>query len=173
MRNILVKTVRVLSVGVLTLFGAASFCQAEEDVRSRIQSNMVQTKDGKFTIERYGLCRVFRPEKLGGGVTEPFQVRTYVEAPAKGVVSRDYLVSIFTEIAVTVRTSFASSMIKGLSPEEGLAALRCKPIAAPIGTIDFEAKLHMAKDGVQLEILETASGKKEKQTTTWEQMFGQ
>ena len=56
---------------------------------------------------------------------------------------------------------------------QALDALQCKQVEAAIGTVDFEVNIVMTGDGIQIEVTETASGQKQKQTTTWEQVLGE
>ena len=95
-----------------------------------------------------------------------------MEAPTT-VISRDRFVALGTELAVGLRFNFASDLIKELTPGQALQALQCKQVEAAIGTVNLEVSIVMTGDGMQIEITETASGQKQKQTTTWEQVLGE
>lgn len=148
-----------------------AFAETTADVQSKLKADVVTEKGGKLTIDRFRVCQLFRPEELGGGVTEPFQVKSHAEAPAD-IISRDNFVSLLTEVGINLRVSFAKEYIKGMTPREALTALRCKLIDAPIGAVDFETEIHMSKDGMQLQVTETATGNKDRQTQLWSQVFG-
>ncbi len=60
-----------------------------------------------------------------------------------------------------------------MTPLQALTALRCKVIDAPIGNVDFEVEINMNKDGMQLEVTETATGNKDRQTQLWSRVFGE
>lgn len=166
-RRFVLATVALGLCGLLASSYPA-FAETKDNMKARLRADLVTEKDGRFTIERVRICQLVRPKELGGGATRPFQVRARVEAPADGVISRDNFVALFTEIALSLRVKFAGDLIKGLGPVQALGALRCKPIDAPIGAVDFEADVHMTKDGVQIEMMETASGKRQRQTVTWD-----
>ena len=160
-------------LSVLGMLGCLAFSYpALADSPAQLKTELVVEKDGKFTLDRVRLCQVFRPEELGGGATPPFQVKAHMEAPTT-VISRDRFVALGTELAVGLRVNFASDLIKELTPGQALQALQCKQVEAAIGTVDLEVSIVMTSDGMQIEITETDSGQKQKQTTTWEQVLGE
>lgn len=170
-RTSLLPVATIVLMG-FTAFPIQPFAKATDDIRAKLSSDVVAEKDGTFTIDRLRICRLFRPKELGGGVTQPFQVKSHAEAPVN-VISRDNFVALLAELAVNLRVSFAKGHIEGMTPLQALTALRCKLIEAPIGNVDFEVQVHMNKDGIQLEVTETASGHKNRQTQLWDQVFGQ
>ncbi len=165
-------------LAVITLISGAALslqpalAQSSPSAEARLRSDVVAEQEGKFTIDRFSICQLFRPAELGGGATEPFQVKSHMEAPADGFISCDNFLVFSTEIIVQLRVNFAGDLIQGLTPSEALAALKCKPIEAPIGKVDLEADLYMTPDGVQVAILETSSGQSDTQTRTWNQVLG-
>lgn len=150
-----------------------ALAQSNPSVEARLRNDVVTEQEGKFTIDRFSICQLVRPAILGGGTTDPFQVKSHMEAPTDGFISRDNFVTFSTEIAFQLRVDFASEFIPGLTPSEALAALQCKQIGSPIGKVDLELDLYMTRDGVQVGIRETNSGESETQTRTWNQMLGQ
>jgi hypothetical protein len=168
---------RILALIPLILATALSLqpalAQSNSAVEARLRSDVVTEQEGKFTIDRFSICQLVRPVTLGGGATDPFQVKSHMEAPADGFISRDNFVTFSTEVAFQLRVDFASQFIQGLTPSEALAALLCKQIESPIGKVDLELDLYMTRDGVQVGIRETSSGESETQTRTWNQMLGQ
>jgi len=167
----ILAVITLISGATLTLQPALA--QSNPSAEARLRSDIVKEQDGKFTIDRFSICQLYRPSDLGGGTSEPFQVKSHMEAPADGFISRDNFVTISTETAFQLRVSFAADYILGLTATEALSALQCKPIDAPIGKVDLELDLVMAKGGVQVAILETGSGERDTQTRTWNQMLGQ
>ncbi len=162
----------VMGLLALPVFPYPAAGDTNESSSSQLKADWVVQKDGKFVIDRFQLCQVFRPEDLGGGVTKPFQVSAHIEAPTD-VISRDSFVGIGTELALSLRVNFASDIIKGLTPMQALEALQCKQIATPIGTVDLEVDVFMTGDGIQIEIVETATGQKQRETTSWAQVLGE
>jgi len=99
---------------------------------------VVTEQDGKFIIDRFSICQLIRPSELGGGASEPFQVKSHMEAAADGFISRDNFLTFSTEITFQLQVSFAADFIPGLTAIEAIGALQCKPLEAPIGKVDLE-----------------------------------
>ena len=167
----MIKPVLFLIMFVLGLSHPA-FAQTKGKIQYLMKKDRVVQKDGKFKIDGYSLCRLYRPKHLGGGVSEPFQVRARAKAPAQGVVSRDNFVVLFTEIALGLRVKFATDFIKGLTPVQALDALQCEHIDAPVGNVDLQVDLNMDKEGVTIEILKPGTGEKQTQKNLWKDLFG-
>lgn len=164
---------RILAVliGLFVCYGQ-TLAATPADVEAKLKADMVTAKNEKFTIDRIRICQLFRPKELGGGASEPFQVKSHAEAPVD-VISRDNFVALLAEVGVNLRVSFARGHIEGMTPRQAMTALRCKVISAPSGPIDFEVDIRMNNDGMQLAVTEIATGKVEKQTQQWAQVFGQ
>ena len=156
-----------------TLSLQPALAQSNISAQDRLRSDVVTEQDGKFTIDRFSICQLFRPSELGGGASEPFQVKSHMEAAADGFISRDNFLTFSTEIGFQLRVSFAADFIPGLTAIEAIGALQCKPLEAPIGKVDLELDVYMTPDGVQVGMLETGSGERDTQTRTWNQMLGQ
>ncbi len=167
----MIRTLSILAMGLLALSYPA-FAQTKGDIQALMKKDRVIQKDGKFNIEAYRLCRLYRPKHLGGGVSKPFQVKASAEAPAQGVVSRDNFLVLFTEIALGLRVKFATDFIKGLTPIQALDALQCEQIDAPVGKVDLQVDVNMDKEGIKIEILKPGTGKQQTQLNTWKDLFG-
>ncbi|MCH6546550.1 MAG: hypothetical protein IH796_11225 [Deltaproteobacteria bacterium] len=167
----MIRTLSILAMGLLALSYPA-FAQTKGNIQDLMKKDRVIQKDGKFKIEAYRLCRLYRPKHLGGGVSKPFQVEARAEAPAQGVISRDNFLVLFTEIALGLRVKFASDFIKGLTPIQALDALQCEHIDAPVGKVDLQVDVNMDKEGIKIEILKPGTGKKQTQLNTWKDLFG-
>ncbi len=146
---------------LLAICGTPALAQQTDSIEQRLKSDLVMEQEGQFVIERFSICQLVRPAELGGGATEPFQVKSHAEAPAGGFISRDKFVVLFAE-----------NLIEGLTPSQALSALRCRRIKEPIGDVDLEVNLHMTSDGMQVEAVDTATGKRDRQTRTWDQLLG-
>ena len=170
------KSIFQIAMRALVLFaicGTPALAQQTDSIEQRLQSDLVMEQGGQFVIERFTICQLVRPEELGGGATDPFQVKSHAEAPASGFISRDRFVLLFAEMASVLRIDFAENLISGLTPSQALAALRCKRITAPIGEVDFEVDLHLTPDGIQVGVVETATGQRTQDTRTWNQLLGE
>ena len=64
-----------------------ALAQSNTSAQARLQSDVVTEQDGKFIIDRFSICQLIRPAKLGGGASEPFQVKSHMEASADGFIS--------------------------------------------------------------------------------------
>ncbi|MFB3062398.1 MAG: hypothetical protein ACE10C_13630, partial [Candidatus Binatia bacterium] len=98
----MIRTLSILAMGLLA-FSYPAFAQTKGNIQDLMKKDRVIQKDGKFKIDGYRLCRLYRPKHLGGGVSKAFQVNARAEAPAQGVVSRDNFLVLFTEIALGLR----------------------------------------------------------------------
>ena len=168
------KRISLFVFSVLVLFGFVfvqpSQSQDGTDIKTFLLSDIVQVKDGKFIIEEYRICQVTRPEELGGGSTVPIKVKRHVEAPAKGVVSRDNFIKVSTETLNGLGISFVGQLIEGITAEQAMTALVCQQFFDPIGAYDYEVNLTMDANGMKLNILETTSGEKVEQSLPWMQL---
>ncbi len=167
----MIRALSILAMGLLALSYPA-FAQTKGDIQALMKKDRVIQKGGKFNIEAYRLCRLYRPKQLGGGVSKPFQVEARAEAPAQGVISRDNFLVLFTEIALGLRVKFAADFIKGLTPIQALDALHCEQIDAPVGKVDLQVDVNMDKEGIKIEIIKPGTGKKQTQLNTWKDLFG-
>lgn len=155
----------------LLLLPSHVVAQDTEDPTAKLRVDLVTEKDGKLILERYRVCQVFRPETLGGGVSQPFRVNARMEAPAKGLINRDQFVALATEIGITIRVSLVEQFLQGMSPVQALDALRCRDLGKAVTRPDFEFFIAMSKTGLVVEIGEGVSGRRSKQTYPWSEIF--
>lgn len=159
--------------GILTiaLTGPAS-SQEPKDVKSFLMSDIVKVENGKFVMEEYRLCQIIRPESLGGGATLPIRVKRHVEAPAKGVISRDNFIRLTDEVLNGLGISLVEQMMKGITASQAIQALQCGQVFQPITNVDYEIDLNMDANGMKLSILEKGTGEKSESSVPWDQLFG-
>ncbi len=167
----MIKTEVILAMGLLA-FSPPAFGQTKSDIQLLMKKDRVIHQGGQFKIEGYHICRLYRPKHLGGGVSKPFQVSARAQAPVQGIVSRDNFLVLYTEIALGLRVKYAADIIKGLTPIQALDALQCEQIDAPLGKVDLEVDVNMDNEGIKIEILKPATGKKQSQINSWEDLFG-
>ncbi|MFQ5935035.1 MAG: hypothetical protein ACE5LB_01315 [Acidiferrobacterales bacterium] len=162
-----------VSLVVLLALSTASHAVSEQEIRAHLKKDFVKVGDGKYVVDRLRLCRLVLPEARGGHESEPFQIKLHVEA-AQDVISRDNFIGLLTELAVHLRMSFVSGLVRGLQPEEALAALRCEDIKEPVGSgIDFSVQIGMSQEGVRIGISDAATGKQDRELYPWAAVFGQ
>jgi hypothetical protein len=126
--------------------------------------DLVEVRDGKFLSESYSLCEVRRPEGLGP--PPRFQMRLYSEAPAKGVVSRDYFIAYTANVLATFRMDLAARA--GVMPSQVANFLVCREVSAPIGSVDLDLRVFITADGMQVEVVDTSTGRISRNTWPWE-----
>jgi hypothetical protein len=171
--NAKVRTFQLIATGSLLVFIALSQAPVlalDDDERMLLKRELVVHGDGKYTHEQINLCRVRLPGTLGGGYTNPFYVKRHIESPAE-LMSRDRFVALSTRIVLTNRVVFAHSFSAKISVAEAFDAVKCTSITAPQESVDFEISVVMRSDGIQVRILDTASGKKSLDTLSWAKML--
>ena len=175
------RTSKVIA-GAIVAFSMFVFTNAaltEEDkaegnkaIESYLQSDLVKEQDGKFVIEEYRVCQVNMTKEHGGGSTLPIKIKRHIEAPAKGVISRDNLVRMSTEILNGLAISLVGEMIEGITVEQAIQALDCRTSTQPFDNYDYEVNLNMSGEGIQINVLEKSSGESSKDTVNWSEVFG-
>ncbi len=153
-------------------FTVPSSSQEVKDVKSFLMSDLVQVKGGKFVMEEYRVCQIVRPAAMGGGATLPIRVKRHVEAPSKGVISRDNFIRITDELLSGVGISVVEQMMEGITASQAMQALQCGQVFQPISNVDYEVNLIMDANGMNLSIDEKGTGEKMQQSVPWDQLFG-
>ena len=157
--------IRITALALFALLLTASGMRAQ-DWREQLGRDAVTIKDGRMVYEQAGLVKI----EIAGYEPARFQVRVRSEAPARGVISRDNFVALTAQTFVTLFLVLfaeayevpASAFLEGFDYTE---------LAAPIGTPDIELNLAMTNEGIQIEIVNTASGERSRHTQTWAEVF--
>ena len=135
-----------------------------------LKQELVVHSGGKYTHDQTNVCRMLLPDSLGGGYTDPFYVKRHIESPSE-IMSRDRFVSISTRILLTNRVVFAHTFAKNITVAEAFDAVNCTPVEAPQKAVDFDVSVVMQEHGIQIKILDTASGKKSLDELSWAKML--
>ena len=170
------KTSLLFSAALLAGLATVALAQDADWLPPKLKADLVQEKDGKLVLERFRVCQVVRPQEVGGGVSKPFRVRSHMETAAPGFISRDSFIALATEIGITLRVGLVGELVKGLTPSQALDALQCREIDSPIsmaGTADFDVNVRMEKAGLDIEMFDRGSGKRNKQLYPWKQLYAQ
>ena len=125
------------------------FFAIAQSSKAELLTDLVKTENGKMTITDYTLLKQ-------GDVST--QIKTYCEAPATGLISRDYFVSLSTVLGY--------EMIDKMKTDPNATT---KTLSELIGNPDVELNLFVAKGGIQVEV-KGANGTN-RSTITWEEMF--
>ncbi len=79
-------------------------------------------------------------------------------------------VLLSTQVHTTLLFGILSEAYQ-VSFSDFLDAYDSEPLDAPIGTPDLELNLVMSGGGVQVEVVNTATGERTRETTTWTDIF--
>ena len=150
-----------------SLVVAAAPVQAQE-WREELLEEAVELRDGKMVIEEYGLVKI----AFAGYEASQFQVKLYSEAPATAVISRDNFVAMTAMMQLTILLNAFAEAYQ-VSATDFIKAWDLTELEAPIGTPDLEVNLYMTAEGMQIEVVNTASGERTRHTTTWAEVYGQ
>ncbi len=137
----------------------------QTDWREDLKSDLVAERDGKLVLEEYVIYRL----RVSGYEPSDVQVKFYSEAPADGTISRDNFVAYTTTFGTFVLlTSFAQAY--QVSAAELLDGLESTELEKPIGTPDMELNIFMTGEGIQVELVDTATGQRSRMVETWEEL---
>ena len=151
--------------GIALLFLAATPVNAQ-DWRAQLKADAVVIRAGKMIYDEVGLYKL----NVAGYQPAQVQVKVHSEAPQGGPVSRDNFVSLTTLMFSTTFIAALSESYK-VPASQFLQGLDYTQLKTAIGTPDLELNLVMTNEGIQLEVVNTSSGQKTRQTQTWEQVF--
>jgi|SRR5437667_1569009 len=151
--------------GIMLLVLTATSTRAQ-DWRAQLKADAVVIRGGKMIYDEVGLYKL----KVEGYEPSQVQVKVHSEAPQGGLVSRDNFVSLTTLMFSTTFIAALSESYK-VSASQFLQGLDYTQLKTAIGTPDLELNLVMTNEGIQLEVVNTSSGQKTRQTMTWEQVF--
>ena len=154
---------------VLALMGLSlltSTGSAQEDWRAYLQKDLVQVQGGLMVFDVVSLERLEFP----GVEAIQWQVKFHSEAPVEGIISHDMFVAVSAQIQDMLLTTTLSEAYE-VSFSDFLDAHYSEPLDALIGTPDLELNLVMSSGGLQVEIFNTLTGERERQTMTWTDLF--
>ena len=151
--------------GIILLLLAATLVSAQ-DWRTQLKADAVVIRGGKMIYDEVGLYKI----KVTGYEPAQVQVKVHSEAAQGGVLSRDNFVSLTTLMFSMTFVAALSESYK-VPASQFLQGLDYTQLKSAIGTPDLELNLTMTNEGIQLEVVNTSSGQKTRQTMTWEQVF--
>jgi len=157
--------IRVL--GLVGLLAVLASSVRSQDWRAQLSADAVMVSGGKMLYDEVGLYRI----QVSGYQDAQVQVKLHAEAPASGLVSRDNFISLSTLMFTMVFTTALAEAYQ-VPASQFLQGLDYMELQSPIGTADMELNLVMTNQGMQFEVVNTASGQRTRQTMTWEQVFG-
>ncbi len=137
-----------------------------QDWKAQLKADEVLIRGGKMFYDEVGLYKL----KVAGYEPAQVQVKVHSEAPQGGSISRDNFVSLTT---LMFSMTFISTLAESykVPASQFLQGLDYTQLNSAIGTPDLELNLVMTNEGMQFEVVNTSSGQKTRQTTTWEQMY--
>jgi hypothetical protein len=155
---------RVLTTLCLTLLLTAP--ASAQEWKHQLAKSLVVIRAGKMVSEEYQLAKIHVP----GFEASQVQLKIHAEAPAVGLISRDNFVSLTTQLVVVTFYAAYADVYK-VPASQFIQAVDFTELAAPIGTPDLEINVFMTADGLQFEIVNTATGQRTRSTTTWAEVF--
>lgn len=144
MKKAIQFSIFILLVILTPMFVMSQASQAD------LVKDLVKVVNGKMIITDYELL------KQSDGTS--IQIKAHCEAPATGVISRDYFVQLFSILTYEA--------IDGMKSDDKSTT---KTLAELIGNPDVEINAYMNKSGVQFEI-KTSEGTNRK-TMEWAELF--
>jgi hypothetical protein len=139
---------------------------AQTDWEQELGEDLVEFRDGKMIAEDYFIYTVSVP----GTEETSLQVKVYGEALEDGIISRDKFVSLMTLISYqTLVTAFAESY--QMSASDFMSAMDIEDLSDPIGTPDIEINLTAPNQGMQIELVNTATNRTQRSTSTWKEIY--
>ncbi len=118
-------------------------------------SDLVTIENGSMLMSSYALCKV---QRTTSARPETLQILFSMEAPAKGVISRDQFVA---------GGHYVKTMIEGRLASSHKSNSACKPLKSLIGEADISVKILMNELGMKMTVNSEKTGKLS-ETTLWE-----
>ena len=157
------KTLSLLTLSILLWTPVRA-----QEWRDQLKSDVVTLSGGKMLYDEVGLFKLNVP----GFQPAQVQVKVHSEAPQGGLVSRDNFVALTT---LTFTTVFITALAESyqVSASQFLQGLDYTELKSAIGTPDMELNLVMTNEGMQLDVVNTSTGQRSRQTMTWDQVYSQ
>jgi len=134
---------------ILSFLFILPFIVSAQSSKADLINDLVKIENGKMTLTDYTLLKQ-------GDVST--QIKMYCEAPAAGLISRDYFISLCTVLGY--------EMINNMKTDPNATT---KTLGELIGNPDVEINLFVAKGGIQVEV-KGVNGTN-RSTITWEELF--
>jgi hypothetical protein len=154
----------VLAAGIAASWATEARADPSFDWTSYLKQDLVTVSGDKYMYHEIQVCKMTMPP------AEPraIQFDWSAEAP-HGVLSRDQFVSLNASIGTAFLITFAQGL--GVAMDKFEEAMDCEPASTAIGEVDVKIRVVYAQGGVQFSITDTSSGKVERNTLTWSQVF--
>jgi len=153
---------------LLAFLAAWPVAGSAQDWREELAADLVTIADGKMQYDEVGLLTLALP----GYEKFRVQVRVHAEVASNGFMSRDNFVGITTTTFMTLlMASYAQSY--QVSAVDFLNGFDFDDLDDPIGNPDLELNLFMTDGGMQIEIVDTTTGKVTRNTMTWDEVYSQ
>lgn len=137
-------------IALMLFFTFDSFGQG---IQAKLLKDMVTITNGKMIIEDFTLISLSNGQSI--------QIKSYGEAPASGVISRDNFVALFSFLVTHNNDEITKA-------DEGATS---KDLEEIIGNADITINIYMGKSGIQMEV--KAGNETERDTFKWEDLFKQ
>ena len=143
---------KIFALCIILLLCVSAFAQT--DWQKMLKEDAVKIAGNKMVIEEYDLIKGV--DEAGDAVS--YQIYIYSEAANSGFISRDnfimYTAMIFLPLLMELGDDFET-------------------LEEPIGEVDFELKLYMTAQGIQVQFNNKNEGTSTKNTLKWADMFAE
>lgn len=150
----------------LVLFISFNKVYAQQDWEKELSEDLVEIKENKMVIEDFALVKIdaegFDPLSV--------QVKLYSEAPKNGLISRDTFVSLTsTYTYIFLISAFADSY--EMPTSKFLEIFELEDLESLIGKPDLTMSFYFTDEGMQIEFVNTSTGKTNRITRTWKEIY--
>ena len=163
------RAAKLICLSVVTLVWPALLYCGEKSTKleweKMLKRDLVSVRSDKMIFQNYSLCKFGEKE---GEKSIRLQVKTYGEAPAKGLISRDNFVSMNTELSTLFVMAAGAA---ASSPEKAIESFDCIDLEFSIGKPEIEVNLFVTKEGFKVEFVDNLNNKRSGETHTWVEVY--
>ena len=152
---------RILSLIIVILLPFSCFAQ-DKDWAQELAEDMIEIVDGTMLFDEVGICKM----AFEGYQPASVQVKIHSEAPAEAGISRDNFVAYTSTMTWVLLTSSFAELYK-ITASVFLQGFKYEELDSLIGKADLEFNIYMTGQGMQIEIVNTSTGQKNRITQLW------
>lgn len=155
-----------ISLIITLIFTFSINSYAQKDWETELSEDLVEISGDKMIIEDYALTRI----NAEGFDPISMQIKLYSEAPKDGIISRDNFVSFTGTYTYIILISAFADQFK-MPVSDFLNVFELEDLNSVIGKADLELSFYFTDEGMQTEILNTATNQSKRITQTWKEVF--
>ena len=140
---------------------------AQADWRRELARDYARVEAGKLLIDDYSIVRIV----VEGYEPAQFQVAVHSEAPADGLISRDQFVATTASLSTLILVNSLSEAFS-VPASKFLQGFSSQTLSSPIGTPDLQLNFFMTDEGIQMEVVDTATNGRTRVVWSWAEALG-